>query len=47
MREIDTNESFENSSSPLNGQAAELWDNNPEEFKRHVLARHREIEDDE
>lgn len=35
------------SASPLNGQAAELWDSDPEEFKRHVLARHREIEDDE
>ncbi|GAM36735.1 ubiquitin conjugating enzyme [Talaromyces pinophilus] len=36
-----------NNSSPLNGQAAELWDSDPEEFKRHVLARHRDIEDDE
>ncbi|EED17406.1 ubiquitin conjugating enzyme (UbcK), putative [Talaromyces stipitatus ATCC 10500] len=36
-----------NNSSPLNGQAAQLWDENPEEFKRHVLARHRDIEDDE
>ncbi|KAJ9223669.1 hypothetical protein DTO169C6_4021 [Paecilomyces variotii] len=36
-----------NNASPLNGQAAELWDSNPEEFKRHVLARHRDIEDDE
>lgn len=35
------------SASPLNGQAAELWDKNPEEFKRRVLARHRDIEDDE
>ncbi|PGH33769.1 ubiquitin-conjugating enzyme E2 C [[Emmonsia] crescens] len=33
-----------NNASPLNGQAAELWDNNPEEYKRHVLARHRDIE---
>lgn len=36
-----------NNASPLNAQAAELWDKNPEEFKRHVLARHRDIEDDE
>ncbi|KAI5307598.1 Ubiquitin-conjugating enzyme E2 11 [Ascosphaera atra] len=36
-----------NNASPLNGQAAELWDNNPEEYKKHVLARHRDIEDDE
>ncbi|KAI1930497.1 Ubiquitin-conjugating enzyme E2 11 [Ophidiomyces ophidiicola] len=34
-----------NNASPLNGQAAELWDTNPEEFKRHVLARHRDIEE--
>jgi ubiquitin-conjugating enzyme E2 C len=35
------------SSSPLNGQAAELWDNNQDEFKRQVLARHKELEDEE
>lgn len=29
------------SSSPLNGQAAELWDKDPAEFKRLVLARHK------
>ncbi|EEP80547.1 ubiquitin-conjugating enzyme E2-20 kDa [Uncinocarpus reesii 1704] len=34
-----------NNTSPLNGQAAELWDTNPEEFKKNVLARHREIDD--
>ncbi|EAS36313.3 ubiquitin conjugating enzyme [Coccidioides immitis RS] len=34
-----------NNASPLNGQAAELWDTNPDEFKKHVLARHRDIED--
>lgn len=34
------------SSSPLNGEAAELWDNNQEEFKRKVLGRHRDIEDE-
>lgn len=33
------------SSSPLNAQAAELWDSDQEEFKKHVLARHRDIED--
>jgi ubiquitin-conjugating enzyme E2 C len=30
----------------LNGEAAELWDKNPEEFKRKVLARHRDIDDE-
>ncbi|KAL4964985.1 putative ubiquitin conjugating enzyme (UbcK) [Aspergillus stella-maris] len=34
-----------NNASPLNAQAAELWDTNQEEYKRHVLARHRDIED--
>ena len=33
------------SASPLNGQAAELWDNDMEEFKRQVLARHQEMTD--
>ncbi|OXV07086.1 hypothetical protein Egran_05149 [Elaphomyces granulatus] len=36
-----------NNASPLNGQAAELWDNNPQEFRRLVLARHRSVDDDE
>lgn len=30
------------SASPLNGEAALLWDNNQEDFKRKVLARHVE-----
>ncbi|EAW06943.1 putative ubiquitin conjugating enzyme (UbcK) [Aspergillus clavatus NRRL 1] len=34
-----------NNASPLNAQAAELWDADKEEYKRHVLARHRDIED--
>lgn len=34
------------SDSPLNAEAAELWDKDPEEFKRKVLARHRDIDDD-
>ncbi|ORY16542.1 ubiquitin-conjugating enzyme/RWD-like protein [Clohesyomyces aquaticus] len=34
-----------NNSSPLNGQAAELWDNDMEAFKRHVLARHKTSEE--
>ncbi|PWY88394.1 hypothetical protein BO70DRAFT_369270 [Aspergillus heteromorphus CBS 117.55] len=34
-----------NNASPLNAQAAELWDTDQEEYKRHVLARHRDIED--
>lgn len=35
-----------NSASPLNGEAAELWDKDPEEFKRKVLGRHQDIEDE-
>ena len=35
------------SSSPLNGQAAELWDKDPVEYKRLVLVRHREDEETE
>ncbi|KAF2401805.1 ubiquitin-conjugating enzyme E2 [Trichodelitschia bisporula] len=34
-----------NNASPLNGQAAELWDKDPAEFKRKVLARHRDLDD--
>lgn len=34
------------SSSPLNGEAAELWDQDTEEFQRKVTARHRDIEDE-
>jgi ubiquitin-conjugating enzyme E2 C len=36
-----------NSASPLNGQAAELWDSNMAEFKKKVLERHRDIDEDE
>jgi len=35
------------SASPLNGEAAELWDKDPEEFKKKVLGRHRDVTDDE
>lgn len=35
-----------NNSSPLNGEAAELWDKDMEEFKRKVLARHQDVDDD-
>lgn len=35
------------SSSPLNGQAAELWDNDFEEFKRNVIARHQDLTDED
>ncbi|KAK7743579.1 Ubiquitin-conjugating enzyme E2 11 [Cytospora paraplurivora] len=35
-----------NNDSPLNAEAAELWDKDPEEFKKKVLARHRDIDDD-
>lgn len=34
-----------NNASPLNGQAAELWDKDREEFKRRVLARHRDVDE--
>jgi ubiquitin-conjugating enzyme E2 C len=30
------------SASPLNGEAAELWDKDPKEFKMKVLGRHRD-----
>ncbi|KAF2494224.1 putative ubiquitin conjugating enzyme [Lophium mytilinum] len=36
-----------NNSSPLNGQAAELWDSDPAEYQRLVLARHRDDEETE
>jgi ubiquitin-conjugating enzyme E2 C len=35
------------SASPLNGEAAELWDRDQAEFKRKVLARHRDLADEE
>lgn len=35
-----------NNASPLNGEAAELWDKDFDEFKRKVLARHRDIDDE-
>jgi len=35
------------SSSPLNGEAAQLWDEDQPEFKRKVLARHRDLTDEE
>ncbi|XHG01621.1 Ubiquitin-conjugating enzyme E2 11 [Aspergillus wentii] len=34
-----------NNASPLNAQAAELWDTDQEEYKRLVLARHCDVED--
>ncbi|MCJ1225688.1 Ubiquitin-conjugating enzyme E2 11 [Toensbergia leucococca] len=35
-----------NNASPLNGQAAELWDKDPAEFKRLVLGRHQDLDDE-
>ncbi|KAL2261795.1 hypothetical protein VTK26DRAFT_3342 [Humicola hyalothermophila] len=35
-----------NNASPLNGEAAELWDKDPALFKSKVMDRHRDIEDD-
>lgn len=40
----DTNSG--NSASPLNGEAAELWDKDPTLFKTKVMDRHRDVEDD-
>lgn len=34
------------SASPLNGQAADLWDSDPMEFKRLVLARHQDLDEE-
>lgn len=34
------------SASPLNGEAAELWDKDPEEFQKKVLGRHQDIDDE-
>ncbi|MCJ1253652.1 Ubiquitin-conjugating enzyme E2 C [Lignoscripta atroalba] len=36
-----------NNASPLNGIAAELWDKDPTEFNKQVLARHRDLDDEE
>lgn len=33
------------SASPLNAQAAELWDTDKDEYKRLVLARHVDVDD--
>ncbi|KAL3423496.1 ubiquitin conjugating enzyme [Phlyctema vagabunda] len=35
-----------NNASPLNGEAAELWDKDMEEFKKKVLGRHRDVDDE-
>ncbi|KAK3300120.1 ubiquitin-conjugating enzyme/RWD-like protein [Chaetomium fimeti] len=35
-----------NNASPLNGEAAELWDNDPTLFKTKVMDRHKDVEDD-
>ncbi|CAD6573656.1 MAG: Ubiquitin-conjugating enzyme E2 11 [Alectoria sarmentosa] len=35
-----------NNASPLNGQAAELWDSDPTEFMRLVLARHQDLDEE-
>lgn len=37
---------YPHSASPLNGEAAELWDNSPEEFQKKVNGRHQDIEDE-
>ncbi|KAK4100657.1 hypothetical protein N658DRAFT_524526 [Parathielavia hyrcaniae] len=35
-----------NNASPLNGEAAELWDKDPTLFKTKVMDRHKDVEDD-
>jgi ubiquitin-conjugating enzyme E2 C len=35
-----------NNASPLNGEAAELWDKDMEEFKRKVLGRHVDLDEE-
>ncbi|KAK0669323.1 ubiquitin-conjugating enzyme/RWD-like protein [Cercophora samala] len=35
-----------NNASPLNGEAAELWDKDPALFKTKVMDRHKDIEED-
>jgi ubiquitin-conjugating enzyme E2 C len=35
------------SASPLNGQAAELWDKDPVEYKKLVLSRHRDLAEED
>jgi len=35
------------SASPLNGQAAELWSSDQEEFKKQVIKRHKLAVDDD
>lgn len=35
-----------NNASPLNGEAAELWDDDPALFKTKVTDRHKDVEDD-
>jgi len=34
-----------NNKSPLNGQAADLWDRDPKEYKRLVMLRHKEVDE--
>lgn len=34
------------SASPLNGQAAELWVKDPVEYKKLVLARHQDLDEE-
>ncbi|KAI9789906.1 MAG: Ubiquitin-conjugating enzyme E2 C [Peltula sp. TS41687] len=35
-----------NNASPLNAQAAELWDKDPVEYERLMLARYRDVDED-
>ena len=42
----DKDINIRNSASPLNGEAAELWDKDPAEFQKKVTARHCDIDDE-
>ncbi|KAI9744491.1 MAG: Ubiquitin-conjugating enzyme E2 11 [Claussenomyces sp. TS43310] len=35
-----------NNASPLNGEAADLWDKDPAGFQKKVLARHQDVDDE-
>lgn len=46
MRYVEIPCADHTSASPLNGEAAELWDKDPAEFKKKVDGRHRDIDDE-
>ena len=44
---VDSADDSLHSANPINRKAAERWDRHMDEFKRQVLARHRDLEDEE